>query len=109
MPSINIYTKEKNIKYLESILFKLKEFIAKQLSCKDRELATSEISVRIIVPKVSYSIAETEVIITAHSYAERIQNQDAICLSIKNFIMEQSPSLNSVYVWLQLSELGHSE
>lgn len=60
------------------------------------------------MPNASSSIAETEIIIIAHSYKERIQKQDKICLEIKNFLISHNPSLKSVYVWLQLSELGHS-
>jgi len=109
MPSVNIYTIEKNTLALESILSELKEFVAKKLSCQDRILKGHEISIRIIVPAAQSSIAETEIIIAAHSYPERVQNQDNICLAIKHFLVSHFPSLKSVYVWLQLSELGHSE
>lgn len=109
MPSVNIYTFEGNILKLKPILKELKIIIAKKLSCKDRILKSDEISIRIIVPNASSSIAETEIIISAYSYPERINNQDKICLDIKNFIISQIPYLKSVYVWLQLSELGHSE
>ncbi|HLC54783.1 MAG TPA: hypothetical protein VJK07_04135 [Candidatus Nanoarchaeia archaeon] len=34
MPSVNIYTIEKNTLALESILSELKEFVAKKLSCQ---------------------------------------------------------------------------
>jgi len=66
-----------------------------------------DISIKIIVPFISSQIAETEIVIIAHSYPERVENQDKICLKIKKFIESKTNNL-SVYVWLQLSELGHS-
>ena len=87
MPSVNIYTNEKNVDKLEKSIIYIKEFIAKKLSCDNRKVEANEISIRIIVPSVSSTISETEIVMIAHSYPERIQKQDEICLSIKNFIV----------------------
>ncbi len=109
MPSVNIYTRNRStVDQLNKILLKLKGFIAKELSCGDRKLAPGEISVRIIVPEVSSQIADTEFEIKVHSYKERVQRQDDICLSIKEYVQKVCPKAGYVYVWLQLSELGHS-
>ena len=107
MPFVNIYTIEKNIVSLKSVIQDLKEFVAKKLSCKERVLNSNEISIRLIVPSTSSQIAETELVITAHPYPERVTNQDKICLEIKNFIIHKT-NIKSIYIWLQLSELGHS-
>ncbi len=109
MPSVNIYTRNRGtIGQLSKILPKLKVFIAKELSCRDRKLASDEISIRILVPESSSQIADTELEIKVHSYKERVQRQDDICLSIKEYVQKVCPKAGSVYVWLQLSELGHS-
>jgi len=108
MPSINIYTTKDKIKPLKRILPELREFTAKELSCGDRKLAGNEISLRLLVPDASLQISDTELEIKAYSYPERVKRQDDICLSIKNYIQKTCPKAGSVYVWLQLSELGHS-
>lgn len=108
MPSMNIYTSRERVKPLESILPELRELTAKELSCGDRKLDSNEMSLRIIVPDASLSIADTELEIKAFSYHERVEKQDEICLSIKEYIQKTCPKAGSVYVWLQLSELGHS-
>ena len=107
MPFVNIYTIEKNIASLKSLIQEIKEFVAKKLSCKERVLNSNEISIRLIVPSTSSQIAETELTITAYPYPERIKEQDKICLEIRNFIISNA-NIKSVYVWLQLCELGHS-
>ena len=109
MPSVNIYTLDKTrAQSIESILPGLREFTAKALSCAERMLASDEISLRIIILEYSLPIADTELEIIAHQYPERIANQDSICTSIKSYVQEQCPGAGSVYVWLQLSELGAS-
>lgn len=108
MPSINIYTSRERVKPLKDILPGLREFIAHELSCRDRKLVGNEISLRIIVPYVSLQIANTELEIKAYIYPERVKKQDNICLSIRNYVQKNCPKAGSIYVWLQLSELGHS-
>jgi len=108
MPPMNIYTNRARVEPLESILSELREFTAKELSCGDRILNSNEMSLRIIVPEASLQITDTEIGIKAHSYHERVKKQDDICLSIKEYVQKTCPEAGSVYVWLQLSELGHS-
>ncbi len=108
MPSINIYTSRERVKLLEDIFSGLKEFTAQELSCGDRELRSDEISLRAIVPEAASQIADTELEIKAFSYPERVQRQDEICRLIDDYVQRNCPESGSTYVWLQLSELGHS-
>jgi len=107
MPLTTIYTSKENVTKIKNILPKIREIIADELSCKERIIKPQEISIKILVPLEHLSMKEIEIIINAHSYPDRIKKQDEICLRIKEFI-----SLNikndSVFVWLQLGELGHS-
>ena len=109
MPPVNIYTTKNRIGSLRSILKDLRAYIAKELSCGERGLNPLEISLRIIPTSgSSLQIADTELDIFAYSYPERVKKQDEICLSIKKYIEGNCPRAGSVYVWLPLSELGHS-
>ncbi len=108
MPPVNIYTSRERVKPLDGILDGLRECIARELSCKDRTLASDEISLRVLVPEASRQIADTELEIFAHHYPERVERQDAICLSVQNYVQAQCPEAGSVYAWLSLGELGHS-
>ena len=108
MPSVNIYTDRNRVSSLESILPELREVVARELSCGDRVLVPDEVSLRLIVPDASLQIANTELEIKAHSYGERVKKQDEICRSIKGYVEKACPQAGSTYVWLQLSELGHS-
>ncbi len=108
MPSITIYTTKEKVTFLENILQELKDLIAQELSCGDRALVSSEISLRIIVPEASLPIAKTELEILAHAYHERVDRQDEICVLIQEYIYKACPDVGSVYVWLKLCELGHS-
>lgn len=108
MPSVNLYTTRERVNVLGLVMPGLRDLIAKELSCGDRNLASSEVSLRVIVPEASLMIADTELEIKAYSYPERVQRQDEICLLIKDYIQKTCPEAGSIYVWLQLSELGHS-
>ena len=109
MPAIKIYTNNRErIKPLESILSGLRDFTARELSCGDRKLDSDEISLRILVPEASMQKADTELEMSAYHYPERVSRQDDICLAVKNYLQEHCPQAGSVYVWLSLSELGHS-
>ena len=108
MPSLNIFTTQDKVKPLENILPNLRAHIAGILSCGERKLHPAEMSLRIIVPSASMQIADTELEIKAHAYAPRVQRQDEICRSIRDYVTSNCPQAGSVYVWLQLSELGHS-
>ena len=85
----------------------LKDFAAEKLSCGSRKLDPSEISIRVIKSELNAKIADIEIVIIAHAYPERVENQDKICLSSKEFIEKRCAPF-AAFVWLQLSELGHS-
>lgn len=108
MPLITIHTssKEQN-NSLSSILDELRSFAAEELGCGSRKLNPEEISIRVITSSLNKSIADIEVVIIVYSYNERVENQDKICLSFKKFIEDRCVP-HTVFVWLQLSELGHS-
>ena|SRR3989344_5067481 len=109
MPPLDIYVNNRiRVAPLERILSGLRDLTAQQLSCTDRRLAPKEISLRILVPEASLQIADTELVIFAHHYPERIQRQDTICSSIKAYVQRVCPEAGSVEVWLQLLELGYS-
>lgn len=108
MPLITIHTSsEQQNDLISPVLNELRDFAAKKLSCGSRELNINEISVRVITSNLNMTIADIEIVIIAHAYHERIKNQDKICLSLKKFIEERCAPY-TVFVWLQLSELGHS-
>ena len=104
--TINTCTEEQNDS-LATMLDELRDFAAEKLSCSSRKLDPSEISIRIIKSDINKSIADIEIVIIVHSYPERVKNQDKICLSFKEFIENRCAPF-TVFVWLQLSELGHS-
>ena len=107
MPTVNVYSK-KQIKEFEKFIPELKKYVAKQLTCGDIKLSPNEISVRIIITAGGQMIGEVELEITAHSFAERVNKEDKICLNIMKYIEGKLPSVGDVKVWLKLSELGHS-
>lgn len=108
MPLVTIHTQSGNqTKKLQTILDDLRKFTAKKLSSSKRTLDPSEVSIRIIESKISKPISEVEVVIIAYSYPDRVENQDMLCIEIKKFIESNCKPLR-VFVWLQLSELGHS-
>lgn len=105
---MTIYTSSQNqVEALSPVLDDVRRFVAKVLSCDSRVLDENEISIRIINSDVAKTIAEIEVVVLAHSYVQRVDNQDQICVSLRKFLEERLPSY-SIFVWLQLSELGHS-
>jgi hypothetical protein len=60
------------------------------------------------VPEVALQKADTEMEIKAYQFPDRIREQDNICLSVQKYVLDNCPGAGSVYVWLSLSELGHS-
>ncbi|MEC8339885.1 MAG: hypothetical protein VXZ40_04615 [Nanoarchaeota archaeon] len=105
--TINVNSDEQGI-FLSKIIEELRIFAAKKLSCNGRILNKNEISIRVSKSIISKSIADIELTIMAYSYAERIDNQDKICLQFKEFLEEKSKEKFTFFIWLQLSELGHS-
>lgn len=85
----------------------IKARVAKELTCGDIALKPEEISVRFIASSGSGMIAPIEVEVTAHAFAERVDNQDEISVRIRSFLMELLPG-QDIRVWLMLPQLGHS-
>lgn len=109
MPTVNIYyQKAKDFQSLHKIVPKMKSYFAKSLTCGDIHLTSKEISIRFIETKGKGMIGDIEFEIKAHAFPERVKNQDKICLDAVSYIKKEIPSIGSVKVWLQLSELGHS-
>lgn len=109
MPTVSIYTTSSDsTEQLKSTLPKLRDYIALKLSCSNRTLAPNEISIRVMSTTLEEMIAPIEIEITAHHYRESVESADRTCLSIRDFIKEQIPSIPDVRVWLVLAELGHS-
>jgi hypothetical protein len=109
MPTANIYTSGATSRgHLAARASELRAFIAKQLSCGERQLQPDEISIRIHENCGSAMIAPLEIEVTAHAYAERSTLSDEICLKIREFVMQLVPQLTDARVWLLLVDLGHS-
>ena len=109
MPTVNIfYTEAAQEKKLDALIAKLKTYIAAALSCGEKKLSSDEISIRLIRVGGRGMLGSVEVEITAHAFAERVKQQDAICLDVADYIKKENPLLGDVKVWLLLCELGHS-
>lgn len=107
MPTITIYHYADSTIELNTLIPELKELAAKELTCGEITLQSTEMSVR-IVSVSGEMIGDVEIEIHAHAFDERVQRQDEICTIIRSFVMEQRPHLRDVRVWLVLSQLGHS-
>jgi len=109
MPTVNIYYKNKDaFSKLQSLIQKLKKYLAGKLSCGDIKLTPAEISIRFTFEEGGNMIGDVELEITAHVFAERIKKQDEICRDIMDYVKKELPSVGDVKVWLKLCELGHS-
>ena len=109
MPLITIHTSSKEqTEFIENIANELAQFSCDQLSCGDRTLDPSEMSIRVIESTYARPIGEIELIIMVYSYGERVKKQDDICFAYKKYLVEKSEGKFDFFVWLQLSELGHS-
>lgn len=106
MPAVNLYWATEKISQEQIIL--LKQYIAELLSCHDRVLDSSEISIRVINTSVQHMIADIECDIYAYNYPERIEKQDEICNKIREYLLQHTQWLTDARVWLILSELWHS-
>jgi hypothetical protein len=109
MPIVNIYLQSSERKTeLATLTPELKNFVSEQLTCSDIKLKPDEISVRLIESRGDGMIAEIEIEIFAHSFKERVERQDEICLKIRDYLKDKAQTVKDVRVWLALSELGHS-
>jgi hypothetical protein len=109
MPTINIYYEDSSKELiLRDLLADFRNYLAKELSCGEISLGIREISIRLIKTSGGMMIGDLEIEIKAHSFSERVKNQDEICLKIRDYLQNKYPALGNIKVWLQLSELGHS-
>lgn len=108
MPTVNFYFQEDRTNELERLIPDLKQFLAEKLTCEDIKLTPREISIRLIKISGGQMIGDTEIEISAHSFPERVEKQDEICMEVMNYLKEKAPYLGDTKVWLKLSELGHS-
>jgi len=121
MPTVNIYLSENHVQsgypVWEENTARLREFIAKELTCSERTIEAHEMSIRLVSVQGRGMIAPIEIEIQAHAYAERIERSDVACLAIRTFVMNlineskktlRKIQLKDVQVWLILSQLGHS-
>jgi hypothetical protein len=109
MPTANVfYTKAQQADEIETAIPKLKEFIARELTCGDIQLQPNEVSIRLLQNRGNGMLGDVEIEVAAHAFPERIKRQDEICLNMKAMVEKECGSLKDVKVWLILSELGHS-
>lgn len=121
MPTVNVYLSQNHVQsgypVWEENMSKLREFIAKELTCGERVIAAHEMSIRILSVHGRGMIAPIEIEIQAHAYQERIERSDVVCVAIRTFVMNavndskatvQKIQLKDFQVWLILSQLGHS-
>ncbi|GEM_PF-993726 len=108
MPTANIYfSGQDNVEALQALIPDLKTYLAQELSCSDISLTSEEISIRFITNTGPNMIGDVEVQISAHSFPERIQKQDQVCLDVMKWLQDRT-EVKNIKVWLQLSKLGHS-
>jgi hypothetical protein len=109
MPIVNTYyTSDKHKDMVISHIDEMKMLVAKELTCVDISLQSSEITLHLINTPAAGMLAEIELEIFAHPFKERIEKQDKICMNIRKHILKNVPDLKDVKVWLVLGELGHS-
>jgi hypothetical protein len=109
MPAVNLYfSDEKYLSDIDAVTDDLKQFVAKKLTCKEITLGPQEVSIRLLPSAGKGMLAKVELDIFAAPYPERIENQDQICLDVRQFLLDKIDDLDSAMVWLILSELGHS-
>lgn len=108
MPSVNVFlTSKEHQQLLLTHCDGLKELLARELSCDERELQPNEISVRVIrTVSRKGMLADVELDITAAAYHERVTRQDNICSLVSAWFRNIAGI--EVKTWLALSELGHS-
>lgn len=107
MPTLNVYFRQNSdVEKMQPHISSLQSFVAEQLTCGDIALTSEEVSIRFLIVSGGTMIAPVEVEILAHSFAERVERQDEVCLAVRDYIKKEVDL--DVKVWLQLSELGHS-
>lgn len=108
MPIVNVYHPDAQKEIIPAdVTARLKEYIARELTCGDMALNPADISVRFLGVR-GEMIGAVEIDIFAKHFPDRVQRQDEICRNVATFIKKEVPSAGEPYVWLILSELGHS-
>ncbi len=109
MPVVNTYYREPRFfPALSEASPAIQECIAEQLSCGDRTLQPSEVSVRLLDALGRNMLADVEIDMFAAPYKERVERQDEICRNVRKLVLSLVPDLQDTQVWLMLQELGHS-
>ncbi len=109
MPTVNLfYRNHDHEPQITQAMSPLKIYIAEQLTCTDISLTPEEVSIRALHSLGNGMIADIEMDMTAAPFAERVEQQDEICLNVQAFAKEKIPAADEVKVWLNLHELGHS-
>jgi hypothetical protein len=109
MPPVNLfYSAEEFEPQIVEAVNPLRDHVAEQLSTREKVLARDEVSVRIIKCLGEGMLADLEMDILAAPHASRIERQDEICDSVRDFMLSQIPELRDAKVWLGLQELGYS-
>jgi hypothetical protein len=110
MPTVNTFFQDESyVAHLEAMTPGLKDLVAKELTCGDRKLDSREVTVRLIHSTGKGMMTDVEMDITAAPYKERIDRQDEICLTVREFVLDHIGGLEDAQVWLNLNELGHSQ
>jgi hypothetical protein len=108
MPTVNFFIQDNDHKIrLNKRTLDIKSYIARELTCGNIQLSSSEISIRFIDSKGSGMLGDVEVEMTAHAFDERVKKQDEICLNVRDYLSELLPDAN-IRAWLLLPQLGHS-
>jgi hypothetical protein len=71
-----IIRQKKDFDTLNSVVPKLKTYIADKLTCDDIKLRQDEVSVRLIKVKGEGMLGNVELDITAHEFPKRVKNQE---------------------------------
>ena len=108
MPTVNVFLASKeHQQLLLTHCDRLKQLIARELSCDERELQPNEVSIRVIHSASREGmLADVELDITAAAYPERVTRQDDICSRVSAWFSNSAGI--EAKAWLALSELGHS-
>lgn len=108
MPTVNVFhASNEQAQQIIELQSQLKNYLAKELSCGDITLSPDEVSIRLIKTANAGMIAELEVEVTVHAFDERVERQDEIANSIRDYLL-QNIQAKDIRVWVLLPQLGHS-
>lgn len=93
MPPVNSYFRDPAHRAeLVAGIKPLKEHVAKELSA-ERALSPNEVSVRIIEAIGDGMLADVELDIVAEVSPSKVAREDAICASVREYVLDQHPLL----------------